>query len=237
MSLSSISLKRPVLAMVMSIIIVIFGGIGFGFLGVREYPSIDPPVITVRTSYTGASAEVVERVLTSLPKHLQAYVEIPVGRDPAELVAAISRHGARAKVRTGGVTPEAFPATADLVRFLRTCVGAGVPFKATAGLHHALRASYRLTYAPDSPRGTMFGFLNVFLAAAFLREGMDNADAARLLEEADPRAFGFDDGGIAWRGRRIEAAAIRAAREQAIVSFGSCSFTEPMDDLASLYLL
>ena len=184
-----------------------------------------------------ATAEQVERTLTSLPKHLQVYVEVPVERDPAELVAAIARHGGRAKVRTGGVTPEAFPATADLVRFLRACTAAGVPFKATAGLHHPLRASYRLTYAPDSPRGTMFGFLNVFLTAALLREGLSDADAARLLEEGDPRAFSLDEGGIAWRGRRIEAAAIRAAREQAIVSFGSCSFTEPIDDLASLHLL
>ncbi len=60
MSLSSLSLKRPVMAMVMSIIIIIFGYIGFNFLGVREYPSIDPPVITVRTAYAGASAEVIE---------------------------------------------------------------------------------------------------------------------------------------------------------------------------------
>lgn len=64
MSLSSISLKRPVLAMVMSIIIVLFGWIGFNFLGVREYPSIDPPVITVRTSYAGANAEVIESQIT-----------------------------------------------------------------------------------------------------------------------------------------------------------------------------
>jgi multidrug efflux pump len=64
MSLSSVSLRRPVMAMVMSIIIIIFGGIGFGFLGVREYPSIDPPIITVRTSYTGASADVVESQIT-----------------------------------------------------------------------------------------------------------------------------------------------------------------------------
>ena len=183
------------------------------------------------------TADQVDHTLTSLPKHLQVYVEIPVERDPAELLAAIARHGGRAKVRTGGVTPDAFPATADLVRFLRACTAAGVPFKATAGLHHPLRARYRLTYAPDSPRGTMFGFLNLFLTAAFLRDGLSDADAARLLEEGDPRAFSFDGGGIVWRGRWIEAGAIRAAREQAIVSFGSCSFTEPIDDLASLHLL
>jgi len=184
-----------------------------------------------------ATAEKVESALAALPRHLQVYLEIPVDRDPAALVAAIARRGARAKVRTGGVTPEAFPATADLLRFLRACTSAGVPFKATAGLHHPLHAGYRLTYAADSPRGTMFGFLNVFLTAAFLREGMDDADAARLLEEGDRRAFTVDDRGIGWRGRRIETDALRAAREQAIVSFGSCSFTEPIDDLASLRLL
>lgn len=64
MSLASVSLKRPVLALVMSTIIVLFGGIGFKFLGVREYPSIDPPVITVRTNYTGANADVVESQIT-----------------------------------------------------------------------------------------------------------------------------------------------------------------------------
>jgi hydrophobe/amphiphile efflux-1 (HAE1) family protein len=64
MSLSSISLRRPVLAMVMSILIIVFGAIGFDFLGVREYPSIDPPIITVRTNYTGASADVVESQIT-----------------------------------------------------------------------------------------------------------------------------------------------------------------------------
>ncbi len=64
MSLSSISLKRPVMAMVMSIVIVLFGVIGFDFLGVREYPSIDPPIITVRTNYTGAGADVVESQIT-----------------------------------------------------------------------------------------------------------------------------------------------------------------------------
>ena len=64
MSLSSLSIKRPVLAVVMSIIIVLFGLIGYSYLGVREYPSIDPPVITVRTSYTGANADIIESQVT-----------------------------------------------------------------------------------------------------------------------------------------------------------------------------
>lgn len=64
MSLSSISIKRPVLAIVMSVAIVLFGFIGYTFLGVREYPSIDPPIITVRTNYTGANADVIESQIT-----------------------------------------------------------------------------------------------------------------------------------------------------------------------------
>ena len=64
MDIASLSVRRPVLAMVMSIIIVLFGVIGYSFLGVREFPSIDPPIITVRTSYTGASADVIQSQIT-----------------------------------------------------------------------------------------------------------------------------------------------------------------------------
>jgi multidrug efflux pump len=64
MNLSELSLKRPVLAIVCSIVIIIFGAIGFNFLGVREYPNIDPPVVNVRTQYTGANAEIIEQQIT-----------------------------------------------------------------------------------------------------------------------------------------------------------------------------
>ena len=59
MNLPSISINRPVLATVISIVLLLFGIIGFTFLGLREYPSVDPPVISVSTSYTGANAEVI----------------------------------------------------------------------------------------------------------------------------------------------------------------------------------
>lgn len=64
MSLSSISIKRPVLAIVMSITIIVFGFIGITYLGVREYPSVDPPIVNVSTSYTGANAETIESEIT-----------------------------------------------------------------------------------------------------------------------------------------------------------------------------
>ncbi|MFO0355515.1 MAG: efflux RND transporter permease subunit [Sphingobacteriaceae bacterium] len=64
MDLAELSVKRPVLSTVFSIIIVLFGAIGYKFLGVREFPSIDPPVITVRTNYTGANADVIQSQIT-----------------------------------------------------------------------------------------------------------------------------------------------------------------------------
>ena len=64
MSLSSTSIRRPVLAIVMSIVILVFGVIGYTYLGVREFPSVDPPVITVSTSYIGANADVIESQIT-----------------------------------------------------------------------------------------------------------------------------------------------------------------------------
>src|SRR6056297_1121145 len=64
MSLSSLSIRRPVLASVMSIVIVLFGVISFFYLGVREYPSVDPPIVTVSTSYVGANADVIESQIT-----------------------------------------------------------------------------------------------------------------------------------------------------------------------------
>src|SRR5271169_6516254 len=64
MNLSELSLKRPVLAIVCSIVIIIFGAIGYSFLGVREFPAIDPAVINVSTSYTGANADIIEQQIT-----------------------------------------------------------------------------------------------------------------------------------------------------------------------------
>jgi multidrug efflux pump len=64
MNLSSLSIQRPVLALVFTIVILLFGAIGFSYLGVREYPSVDPPIVTVTTNYTGSSADIMESQIT-----------------------------------------------------------------------------------------------------------------------------------------------------------------------------
>ena len=184
-----------------------------------------------------SSEKRVGEIIEIVPSTLQTYIEVPVDPDPSNLVRSIGQGGRRAKVRTGGVTQEAFPRPADLLRFLRAALDGAVPFKATAGLHHPLRATYRLTYAGNSPMGRMFGFLNLMLAVAFLRSGMNESDVLRVLEEEDPTAFQVDDLGITWRSRRVDLRALSDARRLGMVSFGSCSFTEPIEDLQLLHLL
>lgn len=175
--------------------------------------------------------------LAKMPAQLTPYVELPIDDDLAPRLAVISRAGARAKVRTGGVTPGAFPASHALARFIQSCAEAGVPFKATAGLHHPLRGEYHLTYEPGAPHAMMFGFLNVFLAAAFARTGLGMNALALLLEEKDASAFEFTETGARWRGNTVSRTEISAVRHHVALSFGSCSFREPVDDLRSLGLL
>jgi hypothetical protein len=189
--------------------------------------------LEVKASSVGGIEDTMHRI----PGHLQVYFEVPIDQDPAPLIGAIARQRAGAKVRTGGITREAFPRTSDLVRFLQACLRARVPFKATAGLHHPLRAEYRLTYAPDSASGVMFGFLNLFLAASFLRTGMSQDQASRVLEETSPQVLQVDDGWISWRDHRLDWEALRDVRENVLHSFGSCSFTEPIGELEDLRLL
>ncbi len=193
---------------------------------------------TIDSVEVKASSEArVGEIIQSVPSTLQTYIEVPIEPDSSALIRSIGRGERRAKIRTGGVTQEAFPGAPELLRFLRATLENAVPFKATAGLHHPLRATYRLTYAENSPLGRMFGFLNLMLAVALLRSGMDEAGALRVLEEDDPSAFQADDTGISWRGRRVDLQALSDARRQGMVSFGSCSFTEPIEDLQSLHLL
>lgn len=172
-----------------------------------------------------------------LPANITPYFEIPIADDLPELIETIGRAGGRAKVRTGGTTQPMFPPAEDLLHFISACVGRHVPFKATAGLHHPLRSQYRLTYQPDSERSTMYGFLNVFLSTAFLAAGMNVDEAMQVLIEESPEAFQFDESGIDWRGRRLTGESLANAREQLAISFGSCSFEEPIDELKAMKLL
>jgi hypothetical protein len=181
----------------------------------------------------------IENTVSLLPKAVIPYFEIaPVGRTFVDLVATLGIKKLRAKIRTGGVTREEFPATRDIIRFVRTCMAANVPFKATAGLHHPIRCFKPLTYAPDAPQGTMHGFLNVLMMTGFARESFRVSLLEEIMEEEFEEVFEFVDGGVSWRGSHLLTLShIERLRVRGMHSFGSCSFDEPVADLQEMGIL
>ncbi len=140
----------------------------------------------------------------------EAYVELPLGDGLEERIAALAERGLRAKVRCGGAE---VPTAEALGRFLSACRAAGVPFKATAGLHHPLADAGQ------------HGFLNVIAACAF-------EDAAALSEPVE-----LDPDGLRWRDRLAGPDELERVRREQLVAVGSCSFFEPVDDLKELGVL
>jgi hypothetical protein len=184
-----------------------------------------------------SNVDAIARIAATVPREMKVYVEIPVSDDPHALVVAVAAHKLRAKIRTGGVVPEAFPPVEHVARFIRECYAVSVGFKATAGLHHPLRAARALTYQADPPRGVMHGFLNVFLAAAFQYNGLTRGDALEILRAETLAGVSFADDGAAWKDYRVTLGEMATVRRRFAVAFGSCSFREPVDDLIQLGLL
>lgn len=181
-----------------------------------------------------SSADEAEAALALLPVGLTSYVELPLAADLPALLAALRGRGARAKIRTGGLVPEAIPPAADVARFIAACAREGVPFKATAGLHHPVRGEHALTGAAGAPRAVLHGFLNLFAAAVFARTGASAAELESVLLETDPAAFALADEALGWRYLSAPAASVAEWRAGFATSFGSCSIAEPVADLRAL---
>lgn len=175
----------------------------------------------------------VTAVLDVLPPELTAYVEVDPERAD-EILPVLANRRARAKIRTGGLTPDAFPESAAVAHFLVRCAAAKVPFKATAGLHHPLRGVRKLTYETTSPWGHMHGFVNLFMAAAYAYFAKDEPFVQAMLDEESPTAISVAEDGLSWRGQRLTTEEIEEVRREFAICFGSCSFTEPITELKAL---
>ena len=158
------------------------------------------------------------------------HVEVGVGPTAPDDLRVVARHQLRAKVRTGGLAPDAFPAPASLVAFIESARDVGVPFKATAGLHHAVRGAYPLSDEIGAQSATMHGFVNLMLATAAVGERLPTTTAAALLTRTDHSALVFDDERVRWGDVELSIDAIGRMREAQCVSFGACSFREPADE-------
>jgi hypothetical protein len=185
-------------------------------------------IIADKDEQRAASIESKSAVASKQP----VYCEVAPG-NTAEL-DAVKKAGCFAKIRTGGLKPEAIPSTAQVAQFILDCADRKLAFKATAGLHHPIRAEYALTYQPDSPRATMHGFLNVLVASALAWHG--ERDIEPVLAETSANAFCFDDQ-LRWCDKSLSTEQVREARKSFIHSVGSCSFEEPVQELKGLGLL
>ncbi|MEU7819068.1 hypothetical protein [Pseudonocardia sp. NPDC049154] len=167
-----------------------------------------------------ATAEFLDLLGEGPAGDLDVYVELPRDLRRVAILEALAASGRyRAKFRTGGVRADLHPDEAELAAGVAAVVGAGVPFKATAGLHHAVR---------NTDPGTGFeqhGFLNLLLATDALVRGGTEHEARALLAERDGAT-------VAGLVRAVEPG-VRAA----FTSFGTCSITEPRDELVALGVL
>jgi hypothetical protein len=146
----------------------------------------------------------------------EVYCELPLRYDVSFRILQLGELGIRAKVRCGGATTPRIP---DLAQFVAACRRLGVPFKATAGLHHPLRA------------GDEQGFLNLLAAAVF--EG----DEEEALAEEDASTFEVTTEAFTWRDHSAGPEEIARVRQKLFVGFGSCSAQEPIDGLETLGML
>ena len=206
---------------------------------IEDFNSTYAPGAVIDSVEVKASATAdIERMAEAVPNDVKCYFEIPISAELPDLISALALKNQRAKIRTGGVTTDLFPNSSEIIRFVRTCMAANIPFKATAGLHHPIRCFKPLTYEPNAPKGTMHGFLNLFLATGFARDGYKPMVLEEVLEEEFEEVFEFDENGAYWQKEHfLSLILLQKLREKGAVSFGSCSFEEPISDLQEIGIL
>jgi hypothetical protein len=172
------------------------------------------------------------RLAASLNPPAHLYLEAPP-MSAAGVVRALAAAGrAGFKLRCGGADASAFPTPEQVAAVITVCRDARVPLKFTAGLHHPFR------HYDYGVRTQMHGFLNVFVAGVLAHARRLSAEQVQaILADETDRHFAFDDRGLRWQALHATTEEIRTARQHAVISFGSCSFEEPRDDLRSFGLV
>jgi hypothetical protein len=136
------------------------------------------------------------------------------------------------KLRCGGETTQAFPSIEEVSTAISYCAEFAIPFKATAGLHHPVRHFHQPLHTH------MHGFFNIFGATllAYDRQ-LPFTEIRKIVSEEDSYSFRFDEDGFHWQDLQLGTDKISWLRQNKILSFGSCSFAEPLEDLQNLGLL
>jgi hypothetical protein len=189
---------------------------------------------------TDANADDVRAIVEAidsahLSKPVEVFLEVRADEPLAPALAAVAHSRANlsastisllgAKLRCGGLTADAYPPVERVAEFIQLARSERVPFKATAGLHHPFRSV-------DADTGALqHGFVNMLAACA-----MDAEHIQEIIAETDPAAFRTDRGALLWHDHRADSEALTAARDL-FRAYGSCSFSEPVEDLQAFGFL
>lgn len=171
-----------------------------------------------------------ETGLSALPTFVEFRRDAAWEQTLAAGMPELAAHALGAKVRCGGLEPSAFPSPRELASFIESAWRARVAFKATAGLHHPIR------HYNAASGFTMHGFLNL-IAAAAIAPGAGGAEIEEVLACEDSAQFAFDERGLEACAHRVAPEQLAAARREFFVAYGSCSFSEPVEDLRALEML
>lgn len=173
----------------------------------------------------------------AFPKNLACFIEIPFNAEWStnlpRVLDVFAAQNIGFKFRTGGIVASAFPSTEQIAQAILACRERDVPMKCTAGLHHPIRKF------DASVQTTMHGFVNVFGAGIVANlqaraRGLQENVVREILGDDDARNFCFEENSFAWRDVRATNDEIARARRELMISFGSCSFDEPREDLMTL---
>lgn len=183
------------------------------------------------------SGDIKKEISDPVMLFLEAPLNVNRNDTAAALIEAICVHNQSGfttgfKLRTGGVEAVSFPASEHIAFCIRRCLDRKVPMKFTAGLHHPFR------HFGNEIGTKMHGFINVFASGIIaMRHDISDKEIEEVLNDEDPSDFIFTDEYFSWKGWKISIEDIEFARRDLVLSFGSCSFDEPVADLKSLNLL
>ncbi len=195
------------------------------------------PEPLLRQDQEPAIEALISRVRDCEASFREVFLEIPLSPsfegEALARIAALARDSACGlKFRTGGLQASAVPSPPQLARAIAVCRDVGVRWKATAGLHHPLR------HWDEQIGGLAHGFLNVLAATVLAHAlGLDEDRLTEILEDESAGSFVLADDRLQWRDLAADTAQVEAARREAMASFGSCSFDEPVEGLRALGLL
>lgn len=218
----------------------------------REFTSEAPRGVTVEllegllppTADIASVRKLTEAVDSSeLPHPVTPFLEVPRDADLPHALDVIAQvrdelgdgsvcRPPGAKLRCGGASADLFPTPARVASFVHHCNRLGIPFKATAGLHHPFR------HVDTATGFTRHGFVNLVGAAVLASaHGLEERNLEDIVADEGPDSFSLTPDAFSWRDHKASASQIADAREKLFISYGSCSFDEPIEDLMALGIL